>query len=119
MSNPWFNNPHFGPSEGPLTGADAGHHNALTSSSYFVALQNFLLYSPFAPLWLRMINLSFTVAAMAVAAREWQIMKWNGIEGIIGQSVLFALIITPMTAVHVLMNVYVSGGDCASVAVLT
>lgn len=64
-------------------------------------IQNFLLFSAFAPFWLRFINLAFTATVLGLAAKIHQSQQSAGFGGLIGASTVMILVIGPLSIVHI------------------
>lgn len=61
----------------------------------------FLLHNPFAPLLLRIINLSFTTSTLAIAIRLYRLLSREAASDAVGSSPLFGIIISPLSLIHV------------------
>lgn len=86
---------------GPSEGVDNDHAPS-GPRSFFESIQDFLLYSAFAPFWLRLINLAFTASLLAIAARIIVLERASNLLGIIGISPIFAIVTGALTLVHAL-----------------
>ena len=69
---------------GPSEGADNGDRPHSGPRGMLDSFQDFLLYSAFAPFWLRLVNLAFTASLVGVAARIIVIERSSDLSGIIG-----------------------------------
>jgi hypothetical protein len=69
-------------------------------------LKNFLLLSPWAPFWLRFLNLAFTTTTLALAARILHIELKTDLNGIIGTSTMTALVYSSLTIIHVFVALW-------------
>jgi hypothetical protein len=76
-------------------------NDKLSRKTIWKNFTEFLLLSPFAPFWLRFLNLAFTTATLALAARIMQIEHNSNIRGIIGSSTITALVFAPLTLIHI------------------
>lgn len=99
--NPWDRHDENRPVEGPddprlhkLSFSDRRH-------TWISRFQHFLLTSPFAPFWLRFCNLAFACCTLALAARIEVVEKRADEEGIIGSSTIIALVIAPLSIIHI------------------
>jgi len=81
---------------GPSEGVDNDHPTS-GPMSFLESVQDFLLYSAFAPLWLRVVNLAFTASLLGVAARIVVLERSDDLTGIIGISPVFALVTGSLT----------------------
>jgi hypothetical protein len=68
-------------------------------------LEAFVLTSPFAPFVLRFWNFSLTLATLIVAILIRDQERSNDVEGIAGNSTIFAIILAPFALLHILINV--------------
>ena len=73
---------------GPSEGVDNDHPTS-GPMSFLESVQDFLLYSAFAPLWLRVVNLAFTASLLGVAARIVVLERSDDLTGIIGAQSMF------------------------------
>ncbi|KAL7007687.1 hypothetical protein EMMF5_002763 [Cystobasidiomycetes sp. EMM_F5] len=69
--------------------------------------QKWLVRSAFAPLFLRIANLAFTISELAVAIHIRQLTLQNNVYGILGSSTIFGVVVGPLSIVHIFVNVYV------------
>ncbi|KAH8918229.1 hypothetical protein BT69DRAFT_1338355 [Atractiella rhizophila] len=92
---------------GHLTG-DTSHYirDLLNRRTIKKKVVDFLLHSVFAPLFFRLLNLSFTACVLGLAIRVLVVENQHNIRGIIGTSTTLALIIAPLTLCHILGSVY-------------
>ncbi|PVG04589.1 hypothetical protein CPB86DRAFT_771277 [Serendipita vermifera] len=69
-------------------------------------LRGWLLYNNSVPLIVRVLNLSFTTATLAVAINIRQIERRNHLLGAVGSSPILAIIFAPLTILHVMIAIY-------------
>lgn len=67
---------------------------------------NFLLHNPFAPLFVRTMNLAIATSTLAVAIKERQSLRAEGVEDIVGVSPLLGIIFAPLTLAHIFFQVW-------------
>jgi len=70
------------------------------------AIRKFLLTNTYVPLLFRILNLSFTTAALAVAIRMGKVETQNHVKGAVGSSPNLVIIFAPLTLVHVMVAIY-------------
>lgn len=110
-STPWMApwTPFRGPSmqyEHGLQDPDALQEHARNQSdkqkkTVWGRLQNFFLFSAFAPFWCRFINLAFTVTVLGLAVKIYIIQTRAGFDGLIGISTVLIIVIGPLSVVHI------------------
>lgn len=71
----------------------------------------FLLLHPAAPLVFRVLNLAFTAATLGLAARIIEIERTSqfddtSLEGVVGTSTIYSIVVAPLTLVHIAIAVY-------------
>ncbi|KAG7099325.1 hypothetical protein E1B28_001183 [Marasmius oreades] len=66
----------------------------------------FLLTNTYVPLLFRVINISFTSAALGISVRIRRRESENGIMGAVGSSPTLIIIFAPLTLVHVMIAIY-------------
>lgn len=64
-------------------------------------IQNFFLFSAFAPFWCRFTNLAFTVTVLGLAVKIYLLQRSAGFDGLIGLSTVLILVIGPLSVVHI------------------
>jgi len=68
--------------------------------------KHFLLHNPFVPLLFRIINVAFTTATLAIAIKLHLLLKSEGAEAAVGSSPVVAIIFSPLTLVHVGIQIW-------------
>ncbi|ESK98309.1 hypothetical protein Moror_59 [Moniliophthora roreri MCA 2997] len=82
------------------------HQHATTWQKRKKRLRIFLLSNTFVPLLFRVINISFTSAALGVSVRIRHWESQNSIMGAVGSSPTLVIIFAPLTLVHVMVAIY-------------
>lgn len=68
--------------------------------------RHFLLHNAFVPLLFRIINVAFTTCTLAIAIKLYRTLKDEGAEDSVGSSPIVAIIFSPLTLVHVGVQIY-------------
>lgn len=69
-------------------------------------LRRWILYNNSVPLLIRLLNLSFTSATLAVAISIRQVERKYTLVGAVGSSPILAIIFAPLTIIHVMIAIY-------------
>merc|ERR1711990_1161857 len=80
-------------SEGPGDQTKAGYGEG-RKDRYIQRIQRFLLYSVFAPFWLRLVNIVLTTVSLALACRIHIDERNYNVPGILGVSTTYTMVIS-------------------------
>ncbi|KAH8120404.1 hypothetical protein DFH11DRAFT_1559919 [Phellopilus nigrolimitatus] len=69
-------------------------------------IRAFIFYNNYVPLLFRVINITFTAAALAVAIDIRKIERRYNVMGAVGSSPIIVIIFAPLTLVHVMIAIY-------------
>jgi len=92
-------------SEGPADQTKAGAQGS-KKDRYFKRMQRFLLYSAFAPLWLRFFNLALVAISLAISIRIHIVEDHYGVPGIIGVSTYYTMVVACLSILHIFWSTW-------------
>ncbi|KAN0060220.1 hypothetical protein ACQY0O_007549 [Thecaphora frezii] len=68
--------------------------------------KNFIIHNPFVPLLIRIVNISFTTATLAVAIKLWRVLHQERATDAVGSSPMVAIVFAPLTLVHIAFQIW-------------
>ncbi|KAG5648086.1 hypothetical protein DXG03_007121 [Asterophora parasitica] len=86
--------------------SDASQHTTSIWRSRKQRLRAFILINPYVPLLFRLINITFTTSALALAIHIRHIELKGHAMGAVGSSPTVVIIFAPLTLVHVMVAIY-------------
>lgn len=92
-------------SEGPGDQTKAGFGEG-RKDRYLQRIQRFLLYSVFAPFWLRLVNIVLTTVSLALACRIHIDERNSNVPGILGVSTTYTMVIACLSILHIFWSTW-------------